>query len=212
MVGSSRVATVRLEASPATLPADGGEVLLVATVRGPAGEPVGGAPVTFRASGGTLSPSTPVASDGQGMARARLRLTGGASVRARVQDSTWLDVDVSRWPVTSTLKGVSFDGLLCMPHTKAGQWPVVNGVEGNPWVIVNIGGRWYASTFEWLRRGQICKGINADNIGPHTKNDPLRSWRPKSGELVGFMVSTHARWSADSPVQERSNIVMVRWP
>jgi hypothetical protein len=101
---------------------------------------------------------------------------------------------------------------VCIEHTKSGRWPVVDGAEGNPWVVAQINGKWYAATYEWLRPGQTCKGsIERDTIGPHTKAEPLLSWRPRSGEIVGFMVSGHARFGPDS-VRERSNVVLVRWP
>lgn len=125
---------------------------------------------------------------------------------------TWLDPDISRWPETSRITSASIGNPpICIEHTKAGQWPVKDGVEGNPWIFVNLDGRWYAATYEWLAPGQTCKNINADNIGSHIGRAPLSSWRPKSGELVGLMVSARARFNADT-VQERSNIVLVRWP
>ena len=125
---------------------------------------------------------------------------------------TWLHTNVSGWSVTSKITGVRIDDPpVCISHTKAGRWPVKNGVEGNPWVFANVNGRWYAATYEWLRPGQTCKGVRSSDIGAHTKKHPLTSWRPRSGELVGFMVSAHARFGRET-VAERSNIVMVRWP
>jgi hypothetical protein len=136
--------------------------------------------------------------------------SGGDAIDPR--EVTWLHADVSRWTVTSKITDVSIgDPPLCIEHTKSGRWPVVDGTEGNPWVFAQINGRWYAGTYEWLRPGQTCKQIDAGNIGPHVKRSPLETWRPKSGELVGFMVSTLARDSKRS-VDERTNIVLVRWP
>ena len=96
------------------------------------------------------------------------------------------------------------------PH-QGRPWPVKDGLEGNPWIFVNMNGKWYGATFEWLAPGQQCKGIHAGNIGEHIGRSPLSSWRPRSGELVGLMVSARARFQADT-VRERSNVVMVRWP
>jgi hypothetical protein len=125
---------------------------------------------------------------------------------------TWLHTNVSGWAVTSQITSASIgDPPICIRHTKAGQWPVRDGLEGNPWIFVNLDGRWYAATYEWLRSGQICKGIHRDNIGAHIERPPLDSWRPRSGETVGLMVSAHAR-SGSPTVRERSNIVLVRWP
>ena len=64
---------------------------------------------------------------------------------------------------------------------------------------------------EWLRPGQVCKGVTQTNIGPHTKKSPLSSWVPTSGEVVGFAMSTPAR-SALRTSNERTNIVLVTWP
>jgi hypothetical protein len=125
---------------------------------------------------------------------------------------TWLHTNVSRWAETSRITRVSVGAPpICIEHTKAGKWPVKDGLEGNPWVFVNRGGRWYAATYEWLAPGQTCKAIDAGNIGPHIGIPPLSSWRPSSGELVGFMVSARARAGGDT-VPERSNVVMARWP
>lgn len=139
------------------------------------------------------------------------RSAGSASAIDLAQ-VVWVDPDVSRWPETSRITSVSIgDPPLCIDHTRKGQWPIVDGLEGNPWIFVNLDGRWHAATYEWLAPGQVCKGIHRDNIGPHIGRAPLSSWRPRSGELVGLMVSARARFRADT-VAERSNVVMVRWP
>jgi hypothetical protein len=136
----------------------------------------------------------------------------GSSDTIDLSRVTWLHTNVSGWAETSRITSVSVGAPpICIAHTKAGQWPVRDGLEGNPWVFVNRGGRWYAATYEWLAPGQTCKGIDANNIGPHIGVPPLASWRPSSGELVGFMVSARARAGGDT-VPERSNVVMVRWP
>jgi hypothetical protein len=130
----------------------------------------------------------------------------------KLSDVTWLHTDVSRWAETSRITDVDItSSQICIEHTKAGRWPSRGGLEGNPWVFAQIGGKWYAGTYEWLREGQICKGITASNIGEHIKKAPLETWRPRSGELVGFMVSTLARTGQEASA-ERSNVVMVRWP
>ena len=129
----------------------------------------------------------------------------------------WLHEDVSQWAVTSqvTYAGVDPDSIT-IEHTKAGQWPQfeLGGdtvIEGNPWVIVYRDGQWQAATYEWLRPGQTTKGVTAETLGPNTKREPLASWQPRPGELVGFMVSTPAR-DGSRTIQERSNIQLVRWP
>lgn len=153
-----------------------------------------------------------------------------------MSEITWLHTDVSDWDQTSTITDVTIrqgpaadQGTVCFPHTKAGQWPPFdNGAgEGNVWVVGQVNDRWYAACAEWIKPGQTCKRFTAqigppseDNwgIGPHTKKAPLASWSPKSGEWVGWMVSTRARDGKRSlnaqlePVLERSQVFWTRWP
>ena len=173
-----------------------------------------------RATNGTLTSSwspaavfrTPSSGDG-----------GSANDELDVGQIRWLHTNVSNWAVTSTVTGVTFPGSssgMCIFHTKAGRWPVYNDNgnlgEGNPWVFAKIGGQWYGATFEWLRPGQECKtGVTragSASIGAHTKSPPMTTWVPQSGELVGFAMSTRARDNQRSTSNERSNIVLVRWP
>ena len=124
----------------------------------------------------------------------------------------WLHTDVSGWPVTASLSA-SVGGTINMPYSKARVWPAVDGVNANPWVIVNMNGQWYAATFEWFRHGQTSKpkGVLDGSMGDHIKVAPLNRWRPRSGERFGLMVSGLARTKMRN-VQERSNVVMVTWP
>ena len=124
----------------------------------------------------------------------------------------WLHTDVSSWPVTASLNA-SVGGTINMPYSKAKVWPAVDGVNANPWVIVNMNGQWYAATFEWLRHGQTSKpkGVLDGSMGDHIKVAPLNRWRPRSGERFGLMVSGLARTKMRN-VQERSNVSMVTWP
>jgi hypothetical protein len=129
----------------------------------------------------------------------------------KLSDVKWLHTNVSSWAETSIITSVHVSSQICIEHTKAGKWPVLDGVEGNPWVFAQVNGRWYAATYEWLRPGQICKFVDANSLGPNTGEEPLSSWRPRKGELVGFMVSTHARFGKQT-IAERSNIVVIPWP
>ena len=140
----------------------------------------------------------------------------------------WLHTNVSGWPQTSTITDIRIRdvpaGGICIEHTQSGSWPGVDsrlGVElaGNAWVFGNIGGVWYGATYDWLRPGQICKFTvqgkhdrPAVELGPHTKQPPLAGWVPRTGERVGFMVSTLARFGPEGDRQERSDIVVVTWP
>ena len=190
--GGTVTATYRAPAAPgpdkvtAWVGDAGGELTLTVEASAPAAAPPAPAPPPPAASGGP---------DGFDLARV-----------------TWLDPNIASWPETSRITSTSIGNPpICIHHTKAGQWPVKDGLEGNPWVFVNLNGRWYGATYEWLAPGQTCKGIHAGNIGEHIGRSPLSGWRPRSGEVIGLMVSARARFNADT-VRERSNIVFVRWP
>jgi hypothetical protein len=128
-----------------------------------------------------------------------------------------LGADIRGWAVTSTMISAAHTGGdLCTNHTKAGRWPALPffdtgaTVEGNQWFFVNLNGKWYAGANEWLRPGQVCKGI-AGNIGADNfPNTPLQNWSPSPGELLGVMVSTPAR-AGQQGTAERSNVVLIRW-
>jgi hypothetical protein len=128
----------------------------------------------------------------------------------------WLDRNVSSWPQTATLTASVGGGSISMPYDKAKVWPAVDGVNANPWVIVKIGGQWYAGTFEYFKHGQqgkpMCVLAQCGGYGNHFQQAPLNSWRPRSGERIGLMVSGLARGSSLRNVQERSNVAMVTWP
>ena len=134
-------------------------------------------------------------------------------------DITWLHTDVSGWQVTSEMSLVGFrDRGISIDHSKRGRWPVldiangpeVTNIEGNPWVIAKVSGRWYAATWEWMRPGQKDKGVHPTNIGQHIKRSPLDSWQPVQEEEVYFLMSAPAR-DRRRTVLERSNVVRVLW-
>lgn len=128
-----------------------------------------------------------------------------------------LGADIRGWAVTSTMISASHTGGdLCTNHTKAGRWPELPffdtgaTVEGNQWFFVNLGGKWFAGANEWLRPGQICKGIAGNIGGDNFPNTPLQNWSPSPGETLGVMVSTPAR-AGQQGTAERSNVVLIRW-
>jgi len=140
--------------------------------------------------------------------------TGGGGWPSEITGSIkWLHTDVSSWPVTASLSAKVSGGTIRMPYSKAKVWPAVGGLNANPWAIVNIGGQWYAGTFEYFRYGQDSKpvGVLDGSKGDHFKVSPLNSWRPRSGERFGIMVSGLAR-ARSRNVKERSNVSMVTWP
>lgn len=127
--------------------------------------------------------------------------------------TSFLHADVSSWPVTAKLQASVSGGQIRMPYDKTKSWPGIDGINANPWIIVNLDGQWFAATFEWLRVGQTSKpvGVLDGSKGDHIKVAPLSSWRPRSGERFGFMVSGLAR-AQSRTVKERSNVSWVVWP
>lgn len=120
--------------------------------------------------------------------------------------------DVWDWSVTS-LGEVRVEGddqsRVVLAHSKAGHWPIVvqdgTAVEGNPWLVALVNGEWLCATWEWLRPGQIRKTMPPDDFRNAIKAPEFIGWSAEN-QLVGFFVSTLARGSARSPVQERSNV------
>lgn len=92
---TNTVRTVALAASPTSLPAGGGTSSITATVTSAAGSPMAGVQVTFTATGGTIEPTTPVASDAQGQAKVTLTAKENATVRATASGVSSTDLAVS---------------------------------------------------------------------------------------------------------------------
>ncbi len=138
--------------------------------------------------------------------------TGGSGGSDAISPGSirYLHADVSSWPVTSSLSVSIGGGTVSMPYDKANVWPAVGGLNANPWIIVNVDGQWTAGTFEWFRKGQTSKPMKVVE-GGHIKVAPLNNFRPVSGETYGWMVSSLAR-DGKRTVNERTNIVMARWP
>jgi hypothetical protein len=142
--------------------------------------------------------------------------TGGGNVSAGASFSLgnvhWLHANVSGWAQTASLSGVNISGgSITLNYNKSKVWPAVGGLNANPWIFVNLDGKWYGATWEWLRHGQTTKSA-ASVRGDHIKKAPLNNFKPVSGETYGFMVSGLARDKGTRNVSERSNVVMVRWP
>jgi hypothetical protein len=56
--------------------------------------------------------------------------------------------------------------------------------------------------------------VTAQSIGADAfyGREPLGSWVPRPGEVFGVMASTPARaWPSMRTVDERSNVVLIRW-
>ena len=137
-----------------------------------------------------------------------------------LSEVVWLHHNFSDWPQTSTITSTTIGAPpICIDHTKVGQWPSgdFSGsgaiVDSNPWVFANIGGTWYAATWEWVRVGTTCKSLGASDFKTHVNGaSPLNTWTPQSGEQIGLMISTPARFGPEGSVNERSNVVLRTWP
>ncbi len=143
--------------------------------------------------------------------------SGGSGDQFNLNTATFLHHNVTAWPITSTVTSVSIGNPpICIKHTKAGGWPVITvsgtAVEGNAWVVFQLGGTWFSATWEFLRPGQTCKELKGSDLGPHIKVPPGNTWSPKSGEKVCFFVSTPARNGPQGPLNERSNVFCITWP
>ena len=131
----------------------------------------------------------------------------------------WMHTNVAGWKVTAKLSSVTFKGgLICLNHDKAGVWSnnKINAVivNANPWVFIWHKGQWYGATWEWMRPNQTCKN-RSSVAGDHIKKKPFDAasgWKPKSGQVLYFMVSGLARMSSITNVKERSKPVKVIWP
>lgn len=121
----------------------------------------------------------------------------------------FLDVDVQSWPITSQITNTLFsDGLQVLVHTKAGMWPVDGDVEGNIWAIVPHNGQRYATTFEWLRPGQVEKFVKFSDFAAHAKKPELSDYTPEVGQTIYMFATTHARAGLRTS-NERTNVVPV---
>ena len=133
--------------------------------------------------------------------------------RPSIQDCTLTGMyraDVRTWAETSVLSAGYNGSTVTLAHSKAGKWsPDSDNLEGNPWVIVQSGGKWYATTWEHLRRGQQSKQMPPASFPGHIKSGELRAWVPQRGETFGFMVSGRCRLNIGT--KERSNISWVTY-
>ncbi|RBP51611.1 hypothetical protein [Arenicella xantha] len=137
-------------------------------------------------------------------------------------DVTWIDPNVSGWSQTSQISVNVSGSRLIINDTKRNVWPARyhntlrnSCCNRSLWIFIKYEGRWYATTFEYMRYGQTDKNIEAVN-GQQIKRAPfLRpgfEWKPAKGEVYGFMTSGMARFNLlDNNVAERSNVALYRW-
>ena len=131
---------------------------------------------------------------------------------------TWLNVDASGWPVTARLH-VSVNGnSLTMDSDKKDVWPDMrmkasdgSTMNATAVALIQHGGKWYATAFEFMKHGQSVKSVSGSFRGgnDHMKA-PLNTFVPRSGERYGFIITTPSR--SETTINERSKVVWVEWP
>jgi hypothetical protein len=131
-----------------------------------------------------------------------------------------LGPNISSWPQTAKITSASHVGdTLCIERS-GGNFPsapfifdAATAVEGNQWMFVNIGGKWYGGAGHWYRPGQSCKGEVDEHFFPDAfAAEPFHSLRLHSGDVFAVALSTPARaWPAGKTTDERSDVVFVVW-
>jgi hypothetical protein len=183
---------------------------------------------TWREDGGFNVTATVREGTQESRTTVRIEVRGFGPLDDQIDPSliTWLSpatTNISDWRVTSEVHSVSVNGgLVCIDHSKAGQWPLVSidsnppNIEGNILIVVNIDGRWYGGGFDWMGGGRTCKFEEPTLYGrDQIRVPPLdASWPgPRSGDVVGLLISTPS--SNRIPVRsvnERTPIVLYTWP
>jgi hypothetical protein len=136
--------------------------------------------------------------------------------------------DVSGWAATAKITTLDLgpNGVY-INFTKRdgdGSWPDVpfgmpgDSLEYTLWIVLNIDGNWYASGCIEYWRGLDRNGGPPSGYAMNWYYDANR-WgamtghQPAVGETVGFLVSAgDARNNGNTLVQERSNVVFVKFP
>ncbi|MFO0569109.1 MAG: hypothetical protein U0263_25845 [Polyangiaceae bacterium] len=155
-----------------------------------------------------------------------------------LHDATLFDnpTDLADWPVTTTITALDFqhngqDGVWVEFSKKDGadRWPDVTppGWTGPLQYTLGlaefIDGKWYASAAIQYWYGLEASGGNVALDNQIAKNwyyddrwGNLKGYQPKTGEIIGvFVVAGNVRGVKDgsqSPMKERSNVVLVPMP
>jgi len=138
-----------------------------------------------------------------------------------LSEVVWLDEDISEWDQTVDLMEVRFRAggteFCFVPLEEMAFGEIaVDGivVAANTWVFIYQDERWYAATWDWLRRGQACK-LSSSLTGDSIRREPFDAfsmWSPTAGEVLYLMVSGVVRGTDLRNQRERSNPVRVVWP
>lgn len=114
-------------------------------------------------------------------------------------------------------------------------WPLAfpddpgDGAAGTLWLFLNIGGTWFASGAENLRKSQLNgdkpevldpgAGDRISNLvgGGWFTNDkfqnPIAGYNPQPGEAVGLMLTSGMTRLNNLPtIRQRSNVLVIAWP
>lgn len=189
-----------------------------------------GAPMESSSSGG---PADSTGDESSGAAESSS--TGGGVVAIDLHDAIIFDnpPNVADWPVTTTITRLEFrdDGLYVEFDKKDGEgrWPDIVPPEWDGplqytlGLVENIGGQWYASAAMQYWYGLEAQGGNVavdDQVAINWYYDgrwgEMAGYQPMTGETIGvFIVAGNVRGVTDgsqSPVQERSNVVVVPMP
>ncbi len=131
--------------------------------------------------------------------------------------------EIARWPITSALTHCAVrvtgepDDVVTVEHSKAGRWPAIDTeavagvVEGTVWAALPLSDRsWRLGTFDWLRPGQIHKGMNPSQYGWGYALAFDDDYVVRPGDPVGYFVSTPARGDVRT-LNERSGVVVIRY-
>lgn len=132
-------------------------------------------------------------------------------------DVTWIGPNIGGWPVTSTLRASVNGGTITVDHTKKNSWPISTKfaswqrVNASCWGFVKKDGRWYAGTWEYLRKGVSTRKTSTYGGAGHFR-PPIGTFRPQNGEIYGFMIAGVSRDTlSGNNVRERTNVVLWRW-
>jgi hypothetical protein len=122
----------------------------------------------------------------------------------------WDGCDIRKWPVTTTVSA-SIGSKIVVSFDKANAWPPGRGeLNGNLWVIANVGGKWRAATCEWLKHGQTVKERKC-LASDHVQSSAWGGWKAQSGDTLYLAVSGLCRDPARN-VSERSQFQKVKVP
>ena len=132
-------------------------------------------------------------------------------------DVVWVDADISSFEETSVLDARVSGGTITVSHSKRNSWPLTRrfssseNVNANVWGCVQLNEIWHCGTWEFLRRGVTTRSTSAFGGRGHFRS-PIGTFRPRNGEIYGFMVSgVHRDGFTPINVRERSNVVLWKW-